>query len=55
MVTYQSALLYQVGRKHGKEEAVKPICLIGQAMLAHPHLHYMPICDKFAIGDLISA
>ncbi len=41
-MAYQSALLHQVDCKHGHQEAIKAICLVGQAMLAHPHLYNRP-------------
>ncbi len=41
-MAHQSALLHQVDCKHGHQKAIKAICLVGQAMLAHPHLYNRP-------------
>ena len=55
-MAYQSALLHQVDCEHGRQKAIKAICLVGQAMLAHPHLYNRPSEDtlrtRVAAADL---
>ncbi len=46
-MAYQSALLHQVDCKHGHQKAIKAICLVGQAMPAHPHLYNRPNKNNF--------
>ena len=52
-MAYHSALLHQVDCKHGHQKAIKAICLVGQAMLAHPYLYNRP--SKNSLQTLVAA